>query len=125
MCIRDRIDADALRAAAKALLDSGVRELVVIHFPEGGFAARRNGETMFVPSFVLEPGEIKGTAGAGDAFCAGMLYAVHGSLPLADALSIANAAARFNLLSPTCTDGAVSLDVIDEYRKHAPIRAVI
>src|SRR4051794_17754366 len=33
-----RLDASALRHAAAALLHQGVRELVVIHFPEGAFA---------------------------------------------------------------------------------------
>src|SRR5437764_34937 len=39
-----RLDTVALRHAAGALLQQGVRELVVIHFPEGGFARTRKGE---------------------------------------------------------------------------------
>ncbi|MEK6795724.1 MAG: carbohydrate kinase family protein [Spirochaetota bacterium] len=119
------IDAKALERAAAALLDAGVRELVVIHFPEGGYVKARGGATAFAPSFQVEQSEIKGTAGAGDAFCAGMLYAIHEGLPLTDALSLANASARFNLLSPTCTDGAAALEELERYRKTARLRVSV
>ena len=39
-----RIDTVALRHAAGALLQHGVQELVVIHFPEGAFARTRKGD---------------------------------------------------------------------------------
>lgn len=119
------VDATALADAAKALLDAGVRDRVVIHFPEGGYARTKSGETKFVPSFLVDRSEIKGTAGAGDAFCAGMLYAIHEDYPLAQALSFANAGARFNLLSPTCTDGAPSLTALEAYRSTAKLRPSI
>ena len=64
----------ALRHAAGALLQQGVRELVVIHFPEGAFARTRKGEDFWQSSLKLPPKYIAGTAGAGDAFCAGVLY---------------------------------------------------
>ena len=68
-----RLDTVALRHAAGALLQQGVRELVVIHFPEGGFARTRKGEDFWQASLKLPPDYIAGTAGAGDAFCAGIL----------------------------------------------------
>ncbi|MBI4978542.1 MAG: carbohydrate kinase family protein [Spirochaetes bacterium] len=118
--IRDgkNIDQKNLIKAAEALITGGVRELVVIHFPEGGFAITKN-ERAFVPSFEVPRDDIKGTAGAGDAFCAGMLFAIHDELPLEDALTFANACARFNLLSPTCTGGAEPLSSVCAYIKQA------
>ena len=70
-----QLDTVALRHAAGALLQQGVRELVVVHFPEGAFARTRKGEDFWQPSFKLPPEYIAGTAGAGDAFCAGVLSA--------------------------------------------------
>src|SRR5207248_337532 len=70
---KGRLDPAALRRAAGALLQSGVRELVVIHFPEGAFARPRKGEDVWLPSLKLPANYIRGTAGAGDAFCAGVL----------------------------------------------------
>ena len=117
-----KIDSGNLHQAAAALLDSGVKDLVAIHFPEGGYARTREGLRRFEPSFLVEAGEIRGTAGAGDAFCTGMLYGLHEGWPLDKALTLANANARFNLLSPTCTGGAVPLGQLEAYVKDAPRR---
>lgn len=59
------------------LLDMGVRKLTAVHAPEGGWCMRRGGEPVFRPSLKLPQGYVKGTVGAGDAFCAGMLYALN------------------------------------------------
>src|SRR5439155_10995059 len=77
-----RLDKAALRHAAGALLQQGVRELVVIHFPEGAFARTRRGEDIWQPSLKLPEKFIRGTAGAGDAFCAGVLMGLHESWAL-------------------------------------------
>src|ERR1019366_10741544 len=69
-----QLDTVALRHAAGALLQQGVGELVVVHFPEGAFARTRKGEDFWQPSLRLPPKYIAGTAGAGDGFCAGGLY---------------------------------------------------
>jgi sugar/nucleoside kinase (ribokinase family) len=119
------IDSRNLLQAAQELFDSGVKELVAIHFPEGGYARTRNGQQCFEPSFLVAPDEIKGTAGAGDAFCTGMLYGLHEGRPLDQMLNLANANARFNLLSPTCTDGAVPLGQLETYIKSAQKRAAV
>ncbi len=69
-----KLDTVSLRHAAGALLQCGVRELVIIHFPEGGFARTRKGEDFWQSSLNLPAKYIAGTAGAGDAFCAGALF---------------------------------------------------
>ena len=106
---------DEVKAAARFLMDKGVSEAVAIHFPEGGFALRKSGEECFVSSFRVESKDIVSSVGAGDAFCAAMLYALHEELPLSKSLRVANAAARFNLFSATSTDGAPTIAEIEEF----------
>jgi sugar/nucleoside kinase (ribokinase family) len=103
------LDTVALRHAAGALLQSGVRELVIIHFPEGGFARTRKGEDFWQSSLNLPPKYIKGSAGAGDAFCAGALYGLHEGWELQECLLVAVCAAAASLSHPTCTQGVTSL----------------
>jgi sugar/nucleoside kinase (ribokinase family) len=113
------IDPAALARAARKLQAGGVRELVVIHFPEGGYALARSNECLFVPSFAVKQAEIKSTVGAGDAFCAGVLYGVHEGWGLEKTLKLANASARFCLTSPTSTSGAVPLGKLMAYIRTA------
>lgn len=60
-----------------SLIGKGVRKLVAVHAPEGGWCMEKSGKLTFRPSLKLPAGYIKGTVGAGDAFCAGMLYALN------------------------------------------------
>ena len=70
---------------------------------------RHGSAAVFEPSERVPSSEIVSSVGAGDAFCAGMLYALHEGFPLPRALRLANASARFNLFSPSSTGGAPSL----------------
>src|SRR5258706_2068207 len=99
------LDSVALRHAAGALLQSGVRELVVVHFPEGGFVRTRKGEDIWHPSIKLPEKFIAGTAGAGDAFCAGVLFGLHEGWDLAQCLHAGVCVAAASLSHPTCTGG--------------------
>ncbi len=104
-----RLDTTAVRHAAGALLQCGVRELVVIHFPEGGFARNRKGEDTWQSSLDLPVGYIGGTAGAGDAFCAGVLLGLHEGWDLGRCLLTGVCVAAASLSHPTCTNGVKSL----------------
>lgn len=106
---------DKVKEAAQFLLDNGVKEACVIHFPEGGYAVKVDGESHFEPSLRIPASEIVSSVGAGDAFCATMLYALHEELPLQKSLRMANAAAWFNLHNATSTDGAPTLAQIEEF----------
>ncbi|TSA37195.1 MAG: carbohydrate kinase family protein [Porphyromonadaceae bacterium] len=116
------IDHSTLVLAAKLLIDKGVRDTVVIHFPEGGYALSKTGEEAHQASFVMEPGEIKGTVGAGDAFCAGMLYAFHENWLLARGLELANANAAISLTHPASTGAAKSLAEVLDFARSRPVR---
>ncbi len=65
-----------LAEIAVKLLELGVRERVVIHERSLGLVASREGVNS-LGSFELPSGFIKGTTGAGDAFCAGALLAIY------------------------------------------------
>ena len=101
--------------AAVALLEKGVKELCVIHFPEGGVAVRKDGSSCLKESRTVPSSEIVSAVGAGDAFCAGSLYAIHEDYSLDRMLEFANASARFNLFSATSTGGAPTLKDIKRY----------
>ncbi len=103
------LDTVALRHAAGALLQQGVRELVVIHFPEGTFARTRKGDDIWQRSLKLPDKYIAGTAGAGDAFCAGVLYGLHEGWDLPRCLLTGVCIAAASLSDATCTDGVTPL----------------
>ncbi len=104
-----QLDTVSLRHAAGALLQKGVREVVVIHFPEGAFARTRKGEDVWQSSLKLPAKAIAGTAGAGDAFCAGALLGFHEGWDLKKCLETGVAAAAASLSDPTCTNGVKPL----------------
>lgn len=104
-----RLDTVALRHAAGALLQKGVHELVVIHFPEGAFARTRRGQDVWQSSLKLPEKYIAGSAGAGDAFCAGVLLGLHEEWDIQRCLFTGVCVAAASLAHPTCTDGVMPL----------------
>ena len=106
----DRIDPIQIRGAMQLLLDAGVRERVVVHYPEGGCSLGRDGEWAEHFSVKLPAGYVKGAAGAGDAFAAGVLLGWHEDRPIAEQLRYGVCAAAANLSDETCTGGLKPLD---------------
>jgi len=103
------LDTGALRRSARALLKSGVREVVVVHFPEGGYALSGSGEEVWQSSVKLPASFIAGSAGAGDAFCTGTLLGLHEGWGLERSLKTAVCVAAASLSHATCTGGMKSL----------------
>jgi sugar/nucleoside kinase (ribokinase family) len=118
-----RLDLEAIRASARMLLQLGVHDLVVIHMPEGGYATDHSGRETFQPSLQLPSGYIKGAAGAGDAFCAGVLYGLYHEWPVDRSLRLAVCAAAACLSDPTTTAGMKSLDEVLALAKSFPFQA--
>ena len=116
--IQGAIDMDKVAYAAGLLLEKGVSKMCVIHFPEGGFAMSRDGSHMYKATDMLPKSQIVSAVGAGDAFCAGVLYALHEDYEMEDMLDFANACARFNLSNPTSTGGAPTIKEVNEYLKN-------
>ena len=105
----ETLDRAELRAAMESLLETGVRERVVVHFPEGGCALGRDGAWHEHGSVKLPADYIKGAAGAGDAFTAGVLLGWHEGLPVEESLRYGVCAAAANLSDETCTGGIRNL----------------
>jgi sugar/nucleoside kinase (ribokinase family) len=120
-----RLDTVALRHAAGALLQSGVREVVIIHFPEGGFARTRDGTDHWQSSLKLPPKYIAGTAGAGDAFCAGTLLGLHEGWELQQCLLTGVCVAAASLSDPTCTAGVKNLSAATALAKKFGLRPAL
>jgi sugar/nucleoside kinase (ribokinase family) len=66
-----------IKPIMQKLIDLGVKDKVIVHCPECGYALSSNGDFTFVKSKKIPNGFIKGSVGAGDAFCAGSLYALY------------------------------------------------
>ena len=105
-----RADPNRCRDAALAVLGLGPMRLVAVHYPEGAVCVTRDGDLFESPSVTVPAEEVAGTVGAGDAFAAGMLYALHENWPVPNALQLAHATAAMSLRSPT-TVGSVT-DVV-------------
>ncbi len=105
----EKIDLVRLREAMQMLIDQGVRECVVVHYPEGGCALGCDGEWTEHASVKLPAGYVKGAAGAGDAFGAGVLLGWHDGVSVAEQLRYGVCAAAANLSEETCTGGLMPL----------------
>lgn len=103
---------DNMEAMADRLLELGVNDLVVIHAPEGGFAKTSEGDYYRQASLKLPKGYIKGAVGAGDAFCAGILYSLYRELPIDKALKIAVSTAASCLSHLGSVEGMVAYEDI-------------
>ena len=104
-----RTTPEMLLAIAEALFALGVKERVVLHCPEFSVARDAAGRTCVVPSLKLPPGWIKGSVGAGDAFCAGMLYAFLKGMGDEEGMRLASCAAAANLAATDSVSGALPL----------------
>lgn len=103
------LDRRAVGAAARALVQLGVREWACLHFPEGACACSSAGELVWQRGVRLPAADVAGTAGAGDAFAAGVLYGLHEEWRMPQALELGVCAAAASLRHPTCSEAVGSL----------------
>ncbi len=101
----NKIDFVRVSEAAQKIINKGVREWVIIHCPEGVLARHRNGEQALQGSVLVPKEKIAGTAGAGDAFMAGVLLGLYDEKSIDDCLRLAVCTAASNLFDSTCTGG--------------------
>ncbi len=121
----EKLDTAGLQQAVGEILKLGVRDLVVIHFPEGCYAQQRGGPDLWQSSLQVPPKAIGGTAGAGDAFCAGVLLGLHEGWELSRSLLTGVCAAAMSLTDPTCTGGMKPLPQVMALAKKWGIRPPI
>ena len=101
----DTLDADAVAAAVEELAGLGEMDLIVVHMPEGFYLRDRGGARYARGSLELPDGFIRGSVGAGDAFCGGMLYGLHEGWDPAEAGWLGTCCAAACLSEGNATDG--------------------
>jgi sugar/nucleoside kinase (ribokinase family) len=105
LCSENGVAVEDAASAAAEILELGVNKAVVIHFEAGAVARTSRGEVTSVNSLELSADEIRGAAGAGDAFGAGFLHGVHEGIPAEEALHQGVCCAAACLSHPSCTGG--------------------
>ena len=101
-----------MKAALQKLHELGVAKWAVIHCPELGCGMDEAGNYCEFESLKLPKGYIKGTVGAGDAFCAGVLYAAETDMPLREALKLGACSAAASLSEVSASDGVKTKDEV-------------
>ncbi|MBP3435143.1 MAG: carbohydrate kinase family protein [Clostridia bacterium] len=96
---------------AERLRKLGVKEKVIIHKSDRALCLSDKGLSI-VGSYELPSDYIKGTTGAGDAFCAGALIGLHSDWPDERILEFASAAAAVSLSSADAVSGLKSEEEI-------------
>jgi sugar/nucleoside kinase (ribokinase family) len=120
---RGKLDGPALIDAADALYSFGPMEWIAIHMPEGVYVRDRAGNQFSRGSLALPKGFIAGTVGAGDAFCAGMLYGIHEQWSLEDSAHLGTCCAAASLSAPGASDGVGPLSDVLALGKRYPEQA--
>jgi len=113
-----------LKDAMERTLNCGVAEKVIVHSKEAGFCLSKNGEWTLTPSLKIPADQIKGSVGAGDAFCAGCLYGIYHNYTDSEMLSFASAAAACNLFAENAVDGMRSHQEILQLMNQYPRREI-
>jgi sugar/nucleoside kinase (ribokinase family) len=98
------LDRPSVEAAARALIKQGVRQWVILHFPEGVCACSAAGSVCWQPAVRMDASEIGGTAGAGDALASGVLWGLHENWGMPAALNLGACVAAASLRHPTCSN---------------------
>ncbi len=106
-----------IRKIAEKLKEKGVKERVIIHLPQFGVCLSESGYTE-IPSFDLPKGYIKGTTGAGDAFCAGSLYGIYKGYTDREILEFGSMCAAVSLRVPDAVSGLTDEKGIRDFCKN-------
>jgi sugar/nucleoside kinase (ribokinase family) len=112
-----KLIASRVPVVLEALKNLGVCQWAVIHSPEGGYGLDNGGAFVESPAVNLPPDYIKGKVGAGDAFCAGVIYTASQGGSLADGLALGNAAAAASLSMPGSTEGMLPVEELHKLKE--------
>jgi sugar/nucleoside kinase (ribokinase family) len=96
--------------AAVRLIELGVRKVAIIHFPEGALAALADGTVIRQHSILLPHDAIRGAAGAGDAFAAGVLHGIHEGWEIHKSLRLGVCVAAACLGHPSSSGGVFPVE---------------
>ncbi len=115
---------EKVRVAAERLIALGVRKKVILHCPTFGAALDRSGSYTVVPSLELPKGYIVGATGAGDTFCAGVLYGLCHGYGDEALLSLGSLCAAANLSAADSTGGMRELKEVLKLGEQYPRRVL-
>lgn len=115
------INTDNIKKTMELMAAAGVKDKVIIHCKKAGFCLDvPTGNFTAVPSLDIPESEIKGSVGAGDAFCAGSLYGIYNNYDDKHLLEFAASAAACNLFAENSVDGMKSKSEIEKlHEKYA------
>ena len=102
--------------ALEEIKKSGVSQWAVIHCPEGGYGLDSAARFSESAAINVPPDYIKGKVGAGDAFCAGVIYAASQGGSLQEGLDLGNAAAVASLSMPGSTEGMLPVEELKKLK---------
>jgi len=109
-----KLDMENIRKTMEYMAAQGVKDKIIVHCKEAGFCYDvASGAFTVVPSLRIPAEEIKGSVGAGDAFCAASLYGLYNHYDDKHILEFASAAAACNLFSENSVDGMRSRNEIE------------
>ena len=103
-----------LELIAKKLLSQGVRKRVIIHEKNLGIVVSRENGTTVLPAYDLPRSYIKGTTGAGDAFCAGALLGIYEGRSDEEILELASISAMGSLSEADAISGMKSREELQQ-----------
>ncbi|MGK7396330.1 MAG: carbohydrate kinase family protein [Candidatus Cyclobacteriaceae bacterium M3_2C_046] len=121
---QEKINMDQLKKAATSLMDWGVNNYVIIHFPEGALALDKNRHYYLQGSMILDNNQIAGSAGAGDAFAAGVLLGLHEGWTIEESLETGMIVAAASLSHPSCSEGIQPLPALKASAEGAQFRNI-
>lgn len=103
-----------LELAMRKTIEAGVEDRVIVHCKEECFIMNTKCELVSVPSLKIPSEDIKGTVGAGDAFCAGCIYGIYNGMGDKEILEFASSAAACNLFAVNSVDGMKTKNEIEK-----------
>ena len=117
-----KINAENIETAMRKMAECGVKDKIIIHCKTAAFIMDvQSGEISYMPSLKIPKDEIKGSVGAGDAFCAGSLYGIYNGYSDTHILEFASAAAACSLFEANSVDGMKSkneiLKIAEKYER--------
>jgi sugar/nucleoside kinase (ribokinase family) len=108
--------------ACIALVEKFAAKTGIVHCGAKGpnYGYTRADKLVIQHNFVVDQKDLKGNAGAGDAFSAGILHGTHQQWPLDKSLNFAAAAAAKSLQDPSCTGAMGNEKCILEFMNNVP-----
>ncbi len=114
-CADGSLNVENIRKTMVFMAQCGVEEKIIVHCKQAGFCYDvPTGKFTAVPSLDIPEGEIRGSVGAGDAFCAGSLYGIYNGFDDKRTLEFAAAAAACSLFSENSVDGMLNCKEIEK-----------